>query len=476
MFKILWGIGVVLFLGCGIHHNPKEESLPDEVRIPQKIAIDITNLSTTSTYQAKLLSGHDEITHDSFLEGDVENLRIYVAFLEHTIGELKFNNYLGNRIIHQVQSHCKEIPINQRCAISANTFSLKVDQALVKAYERYFHKPFDYQHNALGRKIFYDRIFFVRYDQSHLYQYDIQLDLTQVSQAFYQKNIFDFNDTSLIQNIKWSRQEDKVLSSIAHHFSNEIDYFWTIHYQSKEQSSRLVEWMHLFDKVKGVAWIPSSMVNADFIDHHDVNFTQSFRYNEIYQDEQINSYVAYADLTRTMGFRTSVRGQVAEDREAYKIKKQDLFENYGSQFIASRYCDSREGKCSFYDTTNWYYSEVDNDYRFDAIPTDRFDELNITGGNLKEGEYFLLAPDYNLSMLSTPLVMERAVGMFIVFKGLRRGALYDHRYAHQLDQLQLVYARYNEDLERPRDPLHSLVVPLRSFPKCIFLSLDCFHR
>jgi hypothetical protein len=112
------------------------------------------------------------------------------------------------------------------------------------------------------------------------------------------------------------------------------------------------------------------------------------------------------------------------------------------------YLDDDTRLCTFDDFSSWFGTTEDETI-FEPITTlnRAFKDLKVKGGNLKNGDYFLLPPELNVTALTLREVSEKAVGMFINLKEQSRGSLYDLNYVDTLESLQVVYLQYNDDVK-----------------------------
>jgi hypothetical protein len=435
--------------GCGVHQNPDKE---EQVLIPEKISVDIPKLLSLEEGNGSSSSKQQKI-QEEFFGGEAtgyQDVQGYIGFLESVIKEIKFNNVIGNTIVLDVQEHCAKVVLDEVCSVPSNTFFLKVDEALIAQYEVFFPKAFRINEESVGKSIAFDEIEFIKHDENHTYQYDIQLDLTQISNALYKKDfIFDANLSKVVQNVKWSEDNNTIFTSISPSYEDNVTYPWTISYQNRPT---VEERMYLWSNNVDLLPKPSDMVTFDLRKKEDENETSIYKFNEIkeknsFGEVSLSTYVAYGELSKTNGFQTFSQTESSESDGESKTKKQEIFTNEGA-LIASTYCDSYSAECSLYDSSTWYIDNADETL-FDFVDAVAFDELNITATNLREGEYFLLPANHTIQERTIQEIIEASVGNFVVFKGLAKGALYDRGYVNDLNTLQVVYARYNNDLVLP---------------------------
>jgi hypothetical protein len=185
----------------------------------------------------------------------------------------------------------------------------------------------------------------------------------------------------------------------------------------------------------------------------DQNRTTIFKMNEIQERFSFDS-LSYSSLS-SYGEVHADKGQERYTLNQYdnvygnsKYRQDEVFDTNGTN-VASTYCsDSEDEECTLYDASTWYIDTNDSSL-FEPFKAIGFNELKITGGNLKEGEYFLMKPDFNLTNPTAQEVLAQNVGSFLVFKEFKQGAIYDKSFIDKLNELPILYAKYNEVLKTP---------------------------
>ena len=444
-------IAILIIIGCGVQNNPKEEQT---VFIPEKISVTIPNALKESTIPITKSSKRSKIEVEPN-GGDSEgykHLTDNTFVIDSIITDIKFNIVLENRVMPSIQKLCKDTPLNRVCPIPTNSIMLNITETLISEYEKFYPKQFNINENIVGKSIPFDAIEFVRYDNNHSYQYALNVNLTQIYNQFFTKEyIFDANYKYMIQNVQWSEDNNTVLSTLDTGYEDNVsEYPWILHYK-KEPT--IQETMHLFHKELVSLEEPSSMFNFDLTRKNDQNKTTIFKLNEInerfsFDSVSHSSLSSYGELHADKGFERYSLNQYNNVYGDSKYWQDEVFDANGTN-IASTYCsDSEYDECSLYDTSTWYIDTNDSSL-FEPFKAIGFNELKITGGNLKEGEYFLMRPDFNLSNPTAQEVLAQNIGNFLVFKEFKQGAIYDKNFIDKLNDLPILYAKYNEVLKVP---------------------------
>jgi len=441
-------IAILIIIGCGVQNNPKEEK---SVFIPEKISVAIPNSLKESKSDTRKLSKIEVEPYGGASEG-YKRLSDNTFVIESIIKDIKFNIMLENRVIPTIQKLCKDVPINKVCTIPTNSVELNITEALISEYEKFYPKRFNINENIVGGSIPFDAIEFVHYDNNHTYQYALNANLTQIyNQLFTKDYIFDTDHKYTTQNVQWSEDNNTVLSTLDTGYEDNVSqYPWTLHYK-KEPTVQ--ESMHLFHKELLSLPQPSSMFNFDLTTKDDKNRTTFFTMNEINERFSFDSLShstlsSYGELHGDRGLERYALNQYDNLYGNSKYWQDEVFDANGSN-IASTYCsDSEYDECTLYDTSTWYIDTNDGSL-FEPFKNVGFNELKITGGNLKEGEYFLMKPDFKLINPTAQEVFAQNIGSFLVFKEFRQGAIYDKNFIDKLNELPILYAKYNDVLQQP---------------------------
>jgi hypothetical protein len=443
-------MGILIIIGCGVQNSPKEEQ---SIFIPEKISVAIPNTLKEPTTPISKSSKQSKIEvepHGGTSEG-YQRLTGNTFVIDSIIRDIKFNIVLENRVMPTIQKLCKDVPLNTVCTIPNNEVELNITEILISEYEKFYPRRFNINENIVGKTIPFNAIEFVRYDNNHSYQYALNVNLTQIyNQLFTKDYISDANYKHMIQNVQWSEDNNTVLSTLDTGYEENVsEYPWTLHYKKQPN---IEETMHLFHK-ELVSLQPSMIFNFDLMTKDDQNRTTIFKMNEIqerfsFDSLSYSSLSSYGEVHADKGLERYTLNQYDNVYGNSKYRQDEVFDTNGTN-VASTYCsDSEYEECTLYDASTWYIDTNDSSL-FEPFNEIGFNELKIIGGNLKEGEYFLMKPDFNLTNPTAQEVLAQNVGSFLVFKEFKQGAIYDKSFIDKLNELPILYAKYNEVLKTP---------------------------
>ncbi|CAA6802325.1 MAG: Unknown protein [uncultured Sulfurovum sp.] len=453
MVRIVLTLIVIVLLGCGVQMKT------ETIEIPIKISVDIPNSLTTNTETTQKISKQEKTSSKILDLNDYNNesvghrvLTEKTYLIESIIKDIKFNIVLENSVINEVNTLCKDVLLNKVCTLTENSVQLKVTEALVTEYEKYYPKGFRINEKSIGREIPFGVIEFVKYDNNHSYHYSLNTDLTEISNQLYTKEyVLDPDYSSVIQNVQWSEDNNTILSTLdTKYVGEQTNLPWTLYYKNKPT---LDEKMHLFNTSAPLPPERGDIFNFDLIKKYDVNNTNIFKLNDIqityeFGERYIEQLSSYGRVNDNIGINRYSHNGILEDYGSTKSRADEIFDENGTT-TASTYCsDSEYDECSLYDPSSWYIDTNDT-AQFEAFDGLDFYELKITEGNLKDGEYFLLPANFNETNPTIESIITHNIGSFVVLEEKRQGALYDSTVLDKLDTLKLFYATYNQQLSTP---------------------------
>ena len=430
----------ILGIGCGVQANPD----PEAIKIPEKISVEIPEV-LNSTKDELNSSKQQKIKIDRVdgLATGYYSVKWYIVHLRDIVDEMKSNLFFANQVIVEIEKHCQETPVGKICTIPANTLSFVIDKEMI-AYLRLII-PDNFTHgnpdNLIGERVFFGVIEFIHHDENSSYQYSLNMDMSDINGKI---GFYDRRDLpTIIQAINWSEDKNRIFSSLTKKDKNGANFPWTLHYYNQPN---IEETMHLYDKKDSVDSSSSRIFTLTSRD--DKEKSSTVHLNSI--KETVSSRVALDRLSSSIelsnkgGFQKFTQTQSFGNSYS-KVNRDEVFNKDGG-LLATTYCDDSSSECSLYDRSTWY-SDSDDESIFAPLANMGFEELKIINGNLLDGEYFLLPMEYSIINMSTQKMLELSVGEFTVLKGVRQGVLYDVRYREKLDKLQLIYARYNSELD-----------------------------
>lgn len=450
--KLSWTVLLLFFvLGCAVMSQPENEEIK-KIDLPPKANVDIPNalnLDSDSGVLQKIKIEKEE----GFARG-YENLVEYISFVEYIIDQIKLIIPLFDHSMLDIQKECQEVKINEICSIESGKVSVVFNDELLNTLRSLLQAdPQMSNRLVLGEEIKYGDIEFAQYDNNHTYNYKLSINITA-----FEALVYDFNtsDSKSLQVIEWSDDNNTVLSS---RYSGEGDSFekvWTISYQNEEVRERMHLYDMEFDDDPNPHYTNQYTNTFTLTKLFDVNDTYYAKYNSIInpfsffvEGRTPEKFSSYTKLTNGNGYQRYVTSSLFESEEPL-YREDSVFNSFGS-LLALTYCHEGDEQCSIENPDSWY-SDAEDETIFDPIaklPVD-FTPLKIRGGNLKkDGSYFLLPNELNLSEMTIDDVVVQSVGEFIYAYETTQGILYDDTYSDTLETLQVVYAKYNDEVKLP---------------------------
>ena len=431
---------LIFVLGCGLMSHPNENGL----QIPEQISVDIPRVLSDGNFSKKI-----EKIKVPRIEGEAtgyKKVQEYISEVEAVVYEIKANLFLGNHIISDIEKRCENVAFDKICTIPKGTLSLVVTEEVLDKLRILVPNVFEYgdTKSLKGKKLFFGIVEFIKHDENSTYQYSLQMDMSNVNGrlAFYDTK----KAPKIIQLIKWSEDKNIIFSSITTKYESGLDFPWTLQYYNTPKQE---ESMHLNDRTIGNSDYPSTNRLFSLTNKYDENETSIVKLNSI-ESQETNSKVAieqlssFIKLTKDVGVQKLTQTNTVFHSKS-KLNIEEVFDGKG-RLLATTYCDTKSDECELYDSSTWY-SDAKDESIFAPLTDVNFEELKIDGGNLKDGEYFLLPLGYNVSELTAQKMLELHVAEFTVLDQSRQGVLYDMSFVNKLDELQLVYAKYNDDLD-----------------------------
>ena len=436
-------------IGCGLMSQPKKDE--KGLQIPEKISVDVPKVLSDGDMLKKI-----EKIKVPRIEGDAtryEKVKKYISEVEAVVNEIKSNLFLGNHIIADIENRCEELTFDKICTIPKGTLSLIVTQEVLDKLKLLVPNVFEYgdTKSLKGEELFFGVVEFIKHDENSTYQYSLQMDMSQINGklAFYDTK----KAPKIIQVIKWSEDTNTIFSSITTKYESGLDFPWTLQYYNTPKKE---ESMHLNDRTIGNSDYPSTNRLFSLINRYDENATAIVKLNSIESQEEIlvddiEQLSSFIKLTKDIGVQKFTQTDSIsvpnfdDNSQILKLNREEIFDGEG-KLLATTYCNTESNECELYDSSTWY-SDADDESIFEPLASVNFEELKIVDGNLKEGEYFLLPLGHNIDELTAQKVLELRVGEFTILNNTRQGVLYDVSFGDKLEKLQLIYAKYNDNLD-----------------------------
>jgi len=441
--KIIISMGLAfLLLGCNNDSNKSNTTNTTEtqkVSVPTQIDMKLPKaLKNGSSSQKHFEKVDDSSTNKN--RGYLE-LKDNVAQAEEELKMVKINLLLADKLMPQIQTECEDIPISQTCEIADGELSFVFDSQMRKEISNIIGEALP--EDTPDETMTLGKSSFTIYPNTEDYQYVLTLDMSTMIRESQTDN------TNYIQTIKWSKDENHIWSiytqkdetttaSISSRYNKgtdgqtqmEIDELFNGSYNSSSSSSTTTienkDTINLEDDTPSI-----EKTNDTFhfkITNKDDYFKIVANSNNIENDKQIYSDSSIGEVSDKGGY-LNFKG-VFFDNEYREINKFDA--NGNSVFSA--YCDDSQ-ECDLNDESTWIEQ---GDTTFDPAIEVQMIELSITGGNLKDGSYLLLAPDTDINKLSKEEISNATIGDIFIDKDMIFGTLYQKEYLSELNNLVIV--------------------------------------
>ena len=188
----------------------------------------------------------------------------------------------------------------------------------------------------------------------------------------------------------------------------------------------------------------STLILITNTEKKDTNITYKLDSQQIDSEKIIeksisNQFLTRAILTENGGAYFYNQKNVLSHKLTSKLHREDIFDSNGTILNTIR-CDSLEDEeCDVYNPETW-----EENKKFSQLANIIYKDLNIEGGKLKEGQYYLLPPSFKDKEATFDNVINNQIGNFLIFKDEHQGTLDDRKYINQLDSLVIVYATDSE--------------------------------
>jgi hypothetical protein len=435
---------VFVLIGCGVMAQPEDDK--NKLKLPQKVSVEVPEVLRDKNNTSII----EKIKVDR-IKGEATGytkVKEYITEVETVVNEIKSNLFLGDQIIEDVAKYCEGTLIDAICNIPNKTLSLVVSNEIVDSLRLLVPAFFEFGNPATlkGEELFFGVVEFIRHDANDTYQYSLQMDMSEINGrlAFYDTK----NAPIIIQFIKWSEDENKIFSSITTKYEDGLDFPWTLQYYNSPNDE---ESMHLNDRTIGNNDYPSSSRIFSLAKKYDDKKTSLVKLNSLESQilnlgisiERLSSFIKLSNEGGVQKFTQSNNFLNTET----KTNREEVFDVNGT-LLATTYCrnSSIDNRCQLYEPSTWFIDTEDESI-FDVVSDVYFEELKIDEGNLKDGEYLLVPTGSNVTKLTAQEVLKLRVGEFTVIAQTRQGVLYDMSLVNKLDKLQVIYAKYNDNLE-----------------------------
>ena len=481
MKKIVFVLfSLLVVFGCG-GEDKSEIKTETSMKIPINIDIEMPKVITVSDDEFREYLGEQEKTSAQRLESEnnYREIKPITLIIEERFDDTKFTISMVNSVLSEIEERCKDTSINKVCKIPKGSLEFLFDKEIVDELRGFVNrtKISDvHVDNLIGKSAYFGLIEFIQHDKNSTYDYSLMVDSSDIEKIFFSKEEL----VSSVKTLRWSINRYKFF------YSSLIDSERTTLYsQNIPKSGERVYLTHFiasetpFVSKTHIYDLSRENNNSDFllniktIDIDTLYDTQRFYQKHSYlQVSEKNGYSSTDFYNRYPEVSLDENNII---QELYYNSTMDMsnqvFDENGS-IEATRYCAPfanavagdlfAQRECDYEDLTTWT-TDSDNELIFKPFDTLYFREIMIgmnystEDGYLKDGEYFLLPPKLSVSNLTMEDVLKERVASFVVFEGLDDeyyGFVYDKAYADmhdeavhkKLNEFQIVYAKYNHDL------------------------------
>ncbi|MCH9739632.1 MAG: hypothetical protein K0U38_02140 [Epsilonproteobacteria bacterium] len=432
----------LLLIGCGGGNgatntasstdDPTNSSNPtgtqQSISIPKEIAMEIPKaLKSNATAQTKLsYTTQKEAMGESMGYNQLKSEILQAEMLKQ---ELEINLLLAEQLMPKIQENCQNIPLATTCTIDENELSFTFTDKLIKEINQLTGEELDESINEIkNQDIPLGQVEFTQYDSSETFQYALKLDMTLANK------LFETDVISSIQSIKWSQDENHILSF----YSFEDSYFknsMTLNYLKKENGEKEMEMSDNYQENSSEGSFHFKIIDKNDAEEHfeiissgedTINFDGEVLKNHFSSTGELSNQGGFLNFLGTF--------------DNAQFKEKEIFDAQGN-VISSQYC-ATDLACDLNDETTWLTLGDENyeiEENFDTNEDFEYISLDIIGGDLLDGQYLLLAPNSEITTMNEIEVWESMVGEIYSFDNEAFGNLNSNIYSNQLDDLIIVY-------------------------------------
>jgi hypothetical protein len=456
------------------------------MKIPINIDIEMPKVITVSDDEFREYLGEQEKTSAQRLqdENNYREIKPITLTIEQRFDDTKFTISMVNSVLSEIiEEYCKETPVNKVCKIPKGSLELLFDKQIVNELMGFVGRKRISDVDAeslIGKSAYFGSVEFVHHDKNNTYDYSLMMDSTDIENIF-----FSIEESKpSIKTLKWSEDRHKFFYSSL--INNERT---TLYYQNIPNSGERAYLTHFI--VSEMPFVSNTHIFDLSREHNRTDFLLNIKTIDIdtlYDTQRFYQKHSYLQVSEENGYcstdfynrypELSVDGDNIIQELYYNSTidmSHQVFDKNG-RIEATRYCAPFANananataedlfaprECDYEDITTWT-TDSNNALIFKPFDKLYFREIEITmnysteDGYLKDGEYFLLPPKLNISNLTMEDVLKQSVASFVVIDGFSNvtyGFVYDKRYADmydetvhkKLNEFQIVYAKYNHDL------------------------------
>jgi len=430
MNKILLIISSLLvFIGCQLMNKNSNKS----IRLPQKVTIQLPKLLSRKNLKQEKRNQKIIIENTALGEYAVgyQFIKMNLSFFEDIDSIMTSQLFFIDKIMNKIQKKCLNTHMNQSCKIEE--ISIRITPSLFKEYQFFLNKKEDPINIEQGGEIIFKKLEFIHNDSIHLYTYNLKFNF---GERYLEDNIKE-----AVQKVQWSNKNNSVLSSLGTKKLDSTQELITIYYNQTEKEEMN---FHLRE-----INLPNDIdINLDFnILKENANYiVKALNIQEEEEEKNKDLFVVstYIKLNNNGGFDI-INMDIKEENSNNNIQyaQHDTFDSEG-HVVNLSFCLEYFEECSINNQETWFSNIEESVIK--NMPK-YFDKITIEGEyHLENGVYYLLPNNTNFDKLSLDFVAKHKIAEFLSLKNSIAGVLYKREYSKQLNDLQLVYAQYDENI------------------------------
>ena len=452
--KIFISIGLsLLLLGCNSSKSKSDNIETQKVSVPSKIDMKLPKaLEGSSTNTQKRLEKIDELSANT--SRGYLKLKDDIAGAEDERTMVQINLLLADKIMPQIQTACQDTPLAQTCEIEAEELSFMLDAKMRDDIAKITGEAFP--SNTPDKKMILGKTTFTQYADSEDYQYSLSMDMSAMIRRV------ETDKTIYTQIIKWSKDENRVWSIYSQE-NGESTSSMSLRYtkDANGETQMEIDEKSNASADSSLASTSSASTSTAVDDNGSVinlandtptieNIEDEFHFKITNKDDyfKVTSNSRYFEDQKKIESSSSI-GEISDNGGYLNFRGVFLENEYretekfdaNGDVIFSGYCDSSQA-CDLNDESTW---TEQGDTTFEPTIEMEMVDLAVSGGNLEEGGYLLLAPNTDIGTLSAEKVFDSVVGDIYVETEGTYGALYKKEYTDVLDDLILVRVTFNTD-------------------------------
>ncbi|CAA6819622.1 MAG: Unknown protein [uncultured Sulfurovum sp.] len=471
--KILTLLIILNLLGCG---NTTSSENSTDVKLPN-IGMDIPKVLIPNNDELRAIFTESEKQTSSintYKQSELESIPHFEAKAMTYNTLVPFEHYQNtiiglNTIFPKIQDSCKETNRDETCYIAPNSLKIEFTPALIDTLienEEYYTSCIVDKKTVEDTNIFLGEIEFIHYSENSEYAYLLRVNYSEVERVMCSGKEKG-EEVTLIREIKFNKEGTNFFTSASKEYPDGYLDLFSLHYIKNSNNKEILR--------------ASQQILNDPDDFSEYNTIAVFEKNNDQNETfHITSYLLNSQVTATSNYYDTGKyalildnlnaSQTRQDKEEFNnslayFNQDTVFDKEGSR-IAVRSCTNNED-CILEDTSTWEIT-TDREDPFNNFNVGYSRELNLTKDDkLKNGEYFLLASEHNTSNLTISDVFNNKVAEVIILQNAKQAHLYNKAYENKLNELQWVYANYNQNLDgltKNKDPKSFTLVQREDVP------------